>query len=255
MMNVKLIGVFKLTVFLILSGFWSFNWGHAPLKLMNGYEADVLELVKKFLPHNPSIVDAGAFDGTDSVQMKAFWPTSTIYSFEPVPEIYFRLIKATKSCRGINCFNLALSHKVGHFQMFVSKAKVGRGGRQSSSLREPKEHLRYAPDIKFDQVITVSATTLDAWSESHQIFGIDFLWFDLQGVELEVLQASPKILANVKAIYTEVEFVEAYKGQRLYSDMKNWLSTQGFVEYARSFESNDKSKWFGDVLFVRQELI
>ena len=73
------------------------------------------------------------------------------------------------------------------------------------------------------------------------------MWLDLQGMEYEALKSSPKILATVKAILLEVEFVEAYKGQILFKDIKKWLESENFKMVAL----NHKPTWFGDALFVR----
>jgi len=82
---------------------------------------------------------------------------------------------------------------------------------------------------------------------------------DLQGSELDVIMASPIILNTVKAIYTEVEFIEAYKGQHLYTDVKNFLESQGFKIIAKDFTNEEAEtkkidigqKWYGNILFAK----
>ena len=60
---------------------------------------------------------------------------------------------------------------------------------------------------------------------------IDMLWLDMQGVELEVMKSAPNIMNSVKVVYTEVDFVEAYKGQALWPELRSWLESQGFIFY------------------------
>ena len=79
------------------------------------------------------------------------------------------------------------------------------------------------------------------------IFSIAFLWIDLQGSEYPVLAASPTILKTVKAIFTEVNFVELYAGCITYKFFKQWLESQGFKE---QFMYPDHPT-FGDALFIR----
>jgi len=73
------------------------------------------------------------------------------------------------------------------------------------------------------------------------------MWLDMQGYELNALKACSAILKTVKVILTEVEFVEAYEGQYLFVEVKQWLEQQGFTMIARTAYPH----WFADALFVR----
>ncbi len=202
--------------------------------------------IAKFLPKNPIVVDAGAFDGTDTQEMSRLWPEGMIYAFEPVPHIFKRLIANTQSCKNVICMQKALSDEVGEVSMFISY-----GGDQSSSLLQPVEHLTYFPHITFQNNIMVETTTLDRWAEEMGIDHIDLLWFDLQGVEPMVLKASPKIFRTVKVVYTEVSYTNLYKDAPLFDEFKAWMEEQGFVVVKKIMHHST----FGDVLFVRKELV
>ena len=76
---------------------------------------------------------------------------------------------------------------------------------------------------------------------------IDFMWLDLQGMELNVLKSGKSILQTVIAIYTEVSSIEVYKDQTLYTDLKEWLTSNGF-----SIEREVVEKGGGNVLFIRK---
>ena len=116
-------------------------------------------------------------------------------------------------------------------------------------MLKPKERLEWS-QLVFNEIIEVQTVTLDDWAQENNIDHVDFMWLDMQGVELDVLKASPKILGQTKAIYCEVEFIEAYEGQPLYGDVKSWLQQQGFSIVAKDFV--DQTTWFfGNVLFVR----
>jgi FkbM family methyltransferase len=213
-----------------------------------------LALVEKILPKNPVILEAGAFDGTDTVSMSQLWSDSTIYAFEPVPEIYNWLTNKTSNCNNVRCFGIALSNKVGYQDFFLSEDPNNPGvSFQSGSLLEPKEHLKYS-HIQFNKKMIVPTITIDCWAEIYGVDHVDMMWLDMQGMELEVLRASPKILATVKVVCMEVEFVEAYAGQGMYEDVKKFMEESGFLEYAKNFDAPGKGGWgwFGDVVFVRQ---
>ena len=143
----------------------------------------------------------------------------------------------------INCYNSALGDHSGFTRINVSEGKSNA----SSSILKPKEHLNVHPDVFFNKEIEVPIITLDKWAEENSIEKVDFLWFDLQGFEYQVLNASPKILSTVKTIYTEVSFINAYENTLLYPEFKKWLENEGFYENILDSQNSD----MGNALFVR----
>jgi FkbM family methyltransferase len=201
-------------------------------------------LIKEFLPEKPVIVEAGAHIGIDTNEMYRFWPGCTIYAFEPVPELYERLKKNTAGLKNVICYPLALSNMRGTAKMFVSSGSSDG----SSSLLLPKEHLSEHPDVIFDAQVDVKTVTLDDWARENNIKRVDFLWLDLQGHELAVLQSATKVLETVSAIHTEVSIKEMYVGGHLYCELSEWLKQNGF------FAVKEELPWpdMGNVLFVKQ---
>lgn len=62
-----------------------------------------------------------------------------------------------------------------------------------------------------------------------EIDRMDMLKIDIQGAELLVFQNGLEKLANCQVIHTEVEFLQMYKNQPLFSEVELFLRTQGFV--------------------------
>jgi FkbM family methyltransferase len=214
---------------------------------------EALRIVKPYLPKNPVILEAGAFDGSDSLKILKFWPKAKLHSFEPVPQNYKLLAEKAKKHDNMRTYPIALSNANGSAKFYVSEHSNNPGvPGQSSSLLAPKEHLAYAPTVLFKNEITVPTLTIDTWAAEYGVNKIDFMWLDMQGFELNALKACPHILKTVKAILTEVEFVEAYEGQYLYEEVKKWLESQGFELLAINFDPNNKP-WFADALFVRKK--
>ncbi len=212
---------------------------------------ELLELIKPYLPKNPVIVEAGAFQGTDTVRLAKAWPDASIHAFEPVPQLYDILLHTTSSYPHITCYQLALSDRTGSALFYVSE-KPDKPGKpsQAGSLRAPKERVRHSPLI-FPYTITVPTITLDRWAENYGIVQVDFAWLDMQGHELTALQSSPDIVATLKVLYLEVSFIESYQGQPLYMDIQQWLIKQGFKEVGRDF--TDTSAWFfGNSLWIKK---
>ena len=200
---------------------------------------------KKYLPNKAVIVDCGSHDGADSVELAKLFKMATIHSFEPVDALYARLLKNTSPYKNILCYKIALADKCGIMDFYISEG----GSDGSSSLLEPKDHLIDYPDTFFEKKITVNTLTLDAWAEQHQIDKIDLLWLDMQGFELNMLKASPKVLSTVKMIHTEVSTKETYKGVSLYSEYKGYLESKGFKVLIEALPENAD---MGNILFLRK---
>lgn len=245
--------MFKIKKTLYLLGFLLFS---IAFKSADSYDQkkgapgnkDVVRRIKAYLPSSPVIVEAGTYDGKDTVELSKLLPKAKIYTLEPIPELFSKSATAIKNCANVRLYNKALSDQTGSAIMYTSEERNRPGiTSQSSSLLAPKDHLKHAPNTLFKKKIEIDAITLDDWAQQNQIDHIDFLKLDIQGYELNVLQASPKLFNTVKVILLEVEFVEAYKGQYLYADIKDWLENQGFELNCLYVNS-----WFGDALFIRK---
>lgn len=211
----------------------------------------IIDMFREFLPSNPIIVEGGGHDGTDAIEWAQLLPNAQIFVFEPVLEFFDQALLKFSGHQDFNikAYNFALSHCTGSAELFLSAHKENLNViTMSSSLLPPKEHCLYAPEIIFNNKISVKTTTLDDWGVENGVQKIDVLKLDIQGNELNVMMASPKLMSTVKVIVTEVEFVEAYGGQYLFEDVQNWLENLGF-ELVALFENH----WFGDALFIRKE--
>jgi FkbM family methyltransferase len=201
--------------------------------------------IAHFLPPNPIILDAGAHNGSDSREFSQLLPSATIIACEPVPNLFQTLKENTQDCTNIIYVQKALSSQRGEAWIYVSQ-----GGDASSSLLIPEQQKfqQYFPHITFPYALKIETLTLDDLAEELQLDHIDFLCLDLQGVELMVLKAAPKILKTVKAIYTEVNYTSVYENTPLYPEVKAWLEENGFVQIAHIIHH----RTFGDAFFIRK---
>jgi FkbM family methyltransferase len=207
-------------------------------------EAIPKSLIATYLPANPTIVEAGAHIGVDTVQMSKRWPRGTIHAFEPIPDLFSQLQSNTAKRKNVCCYPMALGKETGAAKMFVSSGRSDA----SSSLFPPKAHVTYHPDILFETEIQVPTITLDHWAAEQGIKKIDFLWLDLQGYELAVLKAATAVLATVQAIYTEVNLDETYAGVALYPELRQWLEVYGFKVIREDLPWQDG----GNVFFAKE---
>ena len=232
-------------------------------------QASIASLVKELGIESPVVIDAGAFDGGDSIRMNQLWPAGVFHAFEPIPEIYNLLVESVAGYPNIKTYNVALGEFNGLGTMF--SAKVKDPARLSpnecklsgcSSLLEPTKftmHFRFGSLIFDEQPVKVA--TLDDWAEQFGVDHVDVLWLDMQGFELPMMMASSKIFKTVKIVCAEVQFHEAYKGQAVYGEVKSWLEDQGFMlavvdfidgRVSRDFENGCKV-YEGNAIFVRKD--
>jgi 2-O-methyltransferase len=201
--------------------------------------------IATYLPCNPTIVEAGAHTGQDTVELATMFPEGRVFAFEPVPDLFKKLVRTTRRLRNVTPCLMALAHSDGILKLNVSEG----GSNASSSILKPKRHLEIHPEVEFKNSIEVKGITLDRWATENEIERVDFLWLDLQGAELAVLKAAPRILQNTSAIYMEVSLIETYEGCPLYAEVRGWLEARGFVV------DREELPWVdgGNVLFVRQK--
>lgn len=200
-------------------------------------------MLRRMLPHNPVIVEAGAQFGEDTSWMSEFWSQGTIHAFEPSPESFAELQKVANRRANVHVYPLALSNQKGDFSFFLA------GG--ASSLLRPRDAFNrdyFHSDL--EHPIVVQAVTLDEWAREHGVDKVDFLWFDMEGNELRALEGAMHTLKNVKVIYTEVNLQRFWEGCVMYEELKAWMATQGFIE----IWSDIVPLWHGNALFLNTNL-
>jgi FkbM family methyltransferase len=158
------------------------------------------------------IVEAGAFDGKDTAVFAKHWPDGHVYAFEPLPVLAQKVRSNTAGLKNVSLFELALgiddSPTVELFSFDDQRDLHG-----SSSLLRPGDHLKIAPEIKFNARVVVSAITADTWFESVGSPKIDLLW-----------------LAHTETIHIEVSRKPLYSGGVTYREIKRFLEDQGFKQ-------------------------
>lgn len=209
--------------------------------------------IKPYLSAEPIIIEVGAFKGHDTMRLATALPESTVYAFEPVPELYEALVDATREHANIVPIQAAVSDNDGIMPLYVAHKPNGKTT-QASSLQKPKERLKHSPII-FPETIMVPTVNLVTFAHAHNIQSIDLLWLDTQGHEMAILQAIKQtLLPHVRMIYTEVGFTEAYEGQAHADVIIAWLKSEGFTPIAQDF-TNPPIWFFGNILFVRNDVI
>lgn len=205
---------------------------------------------KKWLTDSPIIFEAGGFDGSDTIKFAKKFPKGFIITFEPNPNAFIKLMQKIEGFTNVGAHQLAVNDKNGKALLYVCHGTYGKNPlcEGASSLLEPTKNM----EIHYmGPRIQVPCVVLDDWCEKNKVNHIDFMWLDLEGVELKVLKSSLKILKTVKMIHTETNFFMYRKKVVQYSALKKFLNNQGFVMVAHWYIPNLQ----GNALFVRKEIL
>ena len=106
------------------------------------------------------------------------------------------------------------------------------------------------PELGLSMVkkLTLPMIRLDSLLKKNQVdaSNYDFWILDLQGAELLALHGAGTDIGKCNAIYSEVSTVEVYQGGVLWSELKSFLQTNGFIPLWEPELPHD------DVLFVKK---
>lgn len=217
-------------------------------------KSNLYAILKEHIRPAGTFLEAGAFNGKDTLILAQHFPHATIHAFEPLPEIYAELQKNTQALPQIKTYPVALSNSVGTAPFYVANHPK-RPGKicQAGTLLAPQERLSRSP-ITYKRTTQVPTTTIDAWAKQTGTQTIDFMWLDLQGNELAVLKACPMILKTVTALYVELNFIQAYEGQPCAQEVDEWIRNQGFTLIGADYHEQP-THFFGNHLYIRNNSI
>ena len=122
---------------------------------------------------------------------------------------------------------------------------------QSSSLLDFGTHTIHHPEVKFTGTIQGKTKRLDTLIEENNIpiQHLNFLNFDIQGVELRALKSMEKYLSHIDYIYTEINTDYVYKDCNLVGEIDEYLKKFGFTRVSTKIASN--FGW-GDAFYIKQ---
>ena len=223
--------------------------------------------------NNFIVIDGGARNGTLEIPNLA--PYCTVYGFEPNQVEYEKLLTGNtdlKMASGISSpayakliySNSALGSHVGQGTLYIT-----HGPGASSMLQPITQVLSNFIDeysCLFDIVgeISVECTTLEAVMEKQNVHAIDYLKLDTQGSEMDILLASEQLLlSGISVIKMEVEFIQLYKGQKVFGECELELRKRGYelldlvftdenriASVSKELEGKKKLVW-ADAIFVK----
>lgn len=208
-----------------------------------------LKVCKKLIGDSPIIFEAGGFDGTDTEKFAKTFPKGLIITFEPNPDSYKMLEERVSKYKNVWPNQLAVNNEEGKVLFYVCHGTYGKNPifAGASSILEPTKDM----EVHYmGPRIYVPCVILDNWCIKNEVDHIDFMWLDLEGLELRVLKSSPNILKSVKIIYSETNFFEFRKGTVQFEDLKNFLKRHGFLMVVH-WHSNLQ----GNAIFIKKSVL
>lgn len=194
------------------------------------------------------VLEIGANDGTDTLEMLARYPRARIHCFEcdPRPAARWSARMPIEDRHRVWLHETALGETVGEAEFHQSTGSPRPGVTDwdlSGSLCRPTGHLGYSPWCKFETRIRVPVTTLDTWAAARLGPGspVDLLWIDVQGAEGMVFRGGAETLARTRWIKAECHRGEMYAGQPTEAEMIGMLPAFDCV-----------GRWADDLLFRRR---
>lgn len=150
--------------------FWQ-DWQH--------WEPDAVPPFARFARHSPRVLDVGAHTGIYTLYACAVNPTAEVYSFEPLPEPYARLLENCKingfdsRCKA---FHAAVSDTAGRASFHVAEDPTMSRLVQSGGELE-------VPVLRLDEMVPLDGKT-------------KFVKMDVEGHEYQALRGMEKIIAD-----------------------------------------------------------
>lgn len=211
---------------------------YASLKKM--HDKDIIQYID-------SIWDVGANEGQFAFMANKIWPTLPLYSFEPDPVTYQKLIS---NFRKFNIYGetfcLALGDSLEKKRLMRYKSNANNS-------------LLARVDIQDDatESVEVNCTKLDEVAKNFD-FQAAFLKLDVQGYENIVLSGAKQFLNKCLFVQIEVAFSLAYSGAVHAGEIITTMHDYGFecieiLDLLR--DKNHKNRILeADLLFKRMEL-
>lgn len=203
-----------------------------------------------------NILDVGARDCMQSIELYYAFPNSNIYSFECNPntlDICKKNIENYKVGDRVKLIEGAVCDHNGTIDFYPIDQEKNEtihadGNPGASSMFQ--HNGNYTSESLAQYKINVNCHRLDHVMKQNGVKNVDIIWMDLQGAELLALKGLGDYLKNVKYIYTEVTYTEIYSGQVMFDELHSFLKDNNFS----NLNTPRLTGWQEDILYKNNNL-
>jgi FkbM family methyltransferase len=158
------------------------------------------ENIIKTIKHIPVIFELGACDGSDSIDMieilSRYHKVYRYFAFEMDTRLKNKLDKIVSKM--VTVIYKAIGNKNDIVECRLAQGKYYG----SSTIKKPDKLLEHWPDMKYT-MFSVPCCRLDTFCSQNNVSYIDFIYADVEGAEIEMIQGGINIFKNTKYLYTE----------------------------------------------------
>jgi len=186
------------------------------------------------------IIQIGANTGQE---IKYFYHlTDNIILIEPIPQLIDYLTKLYPKY-------LVLPYGLGSTNDIMDLYLASNGG-ESSSVLKPLNHLKYYPDVLFQDSIKIQVRTFESLIDEYNINMNNFniLISDTQGYDLEAIKGFGDYIKHFELIIAEYINSDLYENDASLEDMTNYLTPLGF----KLINTFDENLGAGNAVFIKK---
>lgn len=211
------------------------------------YNIRNLNILSRFLPNNPIIIEAGAYKGRDTIKLAKKFSTGKVYAFEPLSTGFSELSALMQSYSNVFLFNKALDRFSGERDLYVCH---GTGGKNTifefhSSLLKPNKEMEIHLCGPMEKISCVS---LFDFCRNNKIKKIDMLWLSTEGNELQILEGARKLINRVSLVYVRSNFNPSREYGTSFEQLEVFMKKNNFVLLSHFYLKG----LHGDALFIKK---
>jgi FkbM family methyltransferase len=200
------------------------------------------------------VIEIGARDCQETLTFHRLFEKATIYAFECNPATLPVCRLATRGVRQVRLIEKAVCDvdgRVSFYQIDPEMTRTGApDGNPGASSLFPSSG-KYPIEDYLQRKIQVESTTLFSFLREQGLHHVDLLWLDAQGAELRCLAGLRDRISDISVVHTEVEFLEIYDGQPVFSAVKRFMNDNNFALVAFTSYGD----YSADALFVNRAII
>jgi FkbM family methyltransferase len=171
-----------------------------------------------------NVIDGGANVGQFGLDLYRHGFAGSIYSYEPISQIFNRLQRTSMKYQKWHTFNLGLGLRASYETINIS----GNAGLSSSILEMNESHL-----INFPSSGTVAKEKIQITNIADQIKILDLnpsnlaIKLDVQGFEYQALLGVGEFLEDIPICFLELSINSLYEGEHDYLEILKFLAHAG----------------------------